>query len=112
MALEKNGQTFLEREIRVKTYQYNPDQKLISGKKNKKKKNSFQKESVSPVRNSNNKDKTKEQKMKPKKNSNASVIDFKGEISSKKKLIKKTKNRIKNNRLDKQKKKIAEILSK
>lgn len=119
LSLEKNGQSFLGREIRVKTYHYNPASKLNSSKKGGNKRNKFQKQTKSPsspakkpsveVSASPNKARNKSRKVQPEQ----AKADFKGEMSSKKKLTKKSlKSRIKSNKLNKQKKNFAEILSK
>ena len=111
LALEKNGQTFNGREIRVMPYKYNLNEKPSKGKKGITSK--FQKQSnssVSTKRGKPGKSNQIEAKAKPKMKK---PTDFKGEVASKKKLSKKSlKNRIKSSKMNKQKKKIAEILSK
>lgn len=123
LAIEKNGQQLKGREVRIQTYHYN---KAHSGKGNKGK--PFPKQGKSPAfagkqgkpafkgkpKNTVKSPKGAGGESKPKKSVPVTQESgFKGEVASKKKFVKKTlKNRIKSNKVTKQKKNIAEIFSK
>lgn len=124
LALEKNGQVFNEREIRVQPYQY----KQTTGKKKDKKMGKNKKGNDKPgfprkqvkVATGGNKPEFSSKTAHGKKRKGQSTgeevqqKEFKGEVASKKfKVAKKSvKSKIKSKVVNKQKKKIAEIFSK
>lgn len=123
LALEKSGQVFNEREIRVQPYQYKQttgkkkDKKTKMGKNKKGNDKSPRKQGKTPT-DGNKPEFSKVAQGKKRKGPPAGEDvqqkEFKGEVANKKfKVAKKSvKSKIKSKVVNKQKKKIAEIFSK